>query len=313
MCRLTLEIESVVKTFTRTAFVLTAIVLMAGCGNSSETSEISNPTSNNSELIDPSGILANLTFSSAEDDASYQCLLSETTASATSHNLSALPVIYEGGPIGHGANATWCKTVGCSAMVDADLSSCQHYLTDTLHAPGTEALQIFTKIQSAGDPVHSYGLKSIVIPLAEITGFKVDYERGKRDNQVYYVLAFTPFDGNELDCENKVAIGSNYVYVDTENDINEGYKPGNSIAEQLNQLSTSSTQFKTTVVESLEALREVVSRYIDNNSTMDDATKESAMATANMEINRRIEFINTHGETLYRLAIEQFSITNGCL
>ncbi|MEJ2611669.1 MAG: hypothetical protein P8179_16720 [Candidatus Thiodiazotropha sp.] len=313
MCRLIKQTESIAKIFRGAAFLLVVMVLMVGCGDSSETSETDTPATNNEALIgDSSAILANLMFSTVEDDAHYQCLLSEATASASSRGLSALPVVYLDQSIEREVYATWCKTIGCGAKVDSDLSSCQHYLTDTLYAPDTEALQIFATIESHGDLVSAYGLRSVVIPSPEITGFKVDYEWGKRDYQIYYKLVFTPFDGIELECKNKVGIGSSYGYVDTENDINETYRPGNTIAEQLQQLSVSSRQFKSTVIESLEVLREQVNQSIANSSSMDDAIKESAMANADIEIDRRIEVINSHGEEMYTLAVKQFSIANGC-
>jgi hypothetical protein len=317
MCRLTVQTQSDVKTFSRAAFLLVVIVVIAGCDDNPHPYEWNFPTTQ-------PGNLADLTFSTAEEDAQFQCLLSAATASADSRGLTALPVLeastyestrdlnalpvtYRAIPPTVGVYATWCKTVGSGAMVDADLSSCQHYLSDTLQAPDTEAIQIFA-IYGSAHMVRTYGLRNIVIPSAEITGFKVDYVR----NNYKYTLEFTPFNGKKLDLDNKVTIGSYYLYFDTANNIREVYKAGNSIANQLNQLSISSMQFKTTVAESLEALREEVRQYIDNSTEMDDSTKESAMATANMEIDRRIEFVNTHGEELYTLAIEQFSITNGC-
>jgi predicted acyltransferase len=88
MCRLTVQTKSAVKIFNGVTILLIVIVLMAGCNDKLVTYK---PTTN-------IGTLADLTFPTADDDARYQCLLSEATASAASRGLTAMPVIYRAIP-----------------------------------------------------------------------------------------------------------------------------------------------------------------------------------------------------------------------
>ncbi len=275
-----------------------AVILVAACSGSSETNEMINDENNGPELIDPDSILANLEFSSAEDDASYQCLLSAATASASARGLNALPVVYEGQPIGRGAYATWCKTVGSSDAVNADIAACQDYLRDGLKAPGTEALQLFASKPSNAMPVQGFGLRSFKNAASDSTGFAVEYNRTKGKTNDFYLL-FTPVDGAGLAHEKSVLVGAVYVYVDQENSINEHYTADGAITDQLAQLAAASaTQFKTTVVANFEALKSQVAQV----------ATDDALIKANTEIDRRIEMIEVNAEELLALAVEQLSI-----
>ncbi|MFK7995565.1 MAG: hypothetical protein AB8B87_15625 [Granulosicoccus sp.] len=289
-----------------------AVILLSSCSSSSDKPESEIPEMNNdntSEISDPTGQIAQLEFLSAEDDADFQCLLNEATASATSRGLQAYPVINEDSPMSPGVFATWCKTVGSGDAVNADISSCNRYLSEDIVAPGTQALQLFARRDRPTEPViQEFGLKSITMPIAAESGaLKAEYTRTK-GRQDSFFLAIIPFEGNTIDQDLRISIGSSYAYIDSDINLREFYSPSDTVAEQMNQLANSEMQFKVLTVTALETLKSQVEQAIDANASLDTGAKQAALEKATNELNRRIDFIDQNSEVFYNLMIEQVNI-----
>lgn len=285
------------------------VLTLSGCSNSSESPSMNNSTVNSAELIDPSSEIAQIKFYTAEVDAMYQCLLSAATASANSRGLQAYPVVNELDPRNaEGVHATWCKTVGTSNAVDADVSSCNRYLTDDVSAPGTEALNLYADKRAVReDGVKRIELKSIKIPTQASTDFKVEFTRVRGANANGYSLSFAPFDGNEYNPDLGVFIGS-YTYVDRDLNLREFYLPTGTIAEQQNLLTSSATQLKSITTSNFEILKTQVEQALNADISLNANARQAGLAKATTEIDRRIDLIENNSEAFHRLALEQFAI-----
>lgn len=297
-----------------------AVLMLSGCSNSSDSPNMNNPIVNNTtvtsaELIDPAGEIAQIKFESAEVDAIYQCLLSAATASATSRGLQAYPVVNETdrNTGSTGVYATWCKTVGTSEDINADIASCRRYLKNGVSAPGTEALNLYadTPLRSE-EGVKRIELESIKIPEEGSSDFKVVFLRSRgvsTDEEINsYTLSFVPFDGETYNKDLSVYVGRGYGYYDPDTNIRGYYIPEETVAEHMSLLSSSAEQFKTTATSHFEILRSQVETAINTDSSLDDDAKQVALAKAKTEIDRNINLIVQNSESFHRLLVEQFAI-----
>jgi len=191
--------------------------------------------------------------------------------------------------------------------VELDRSSCGRHLSYGIRAPGTLALQLFTNHDSLDEAVQRFGLSNYKMPIAGSPGWSVHYEQTK-GNFEGFGIHFAPFDGNTFNRDNFIYVGSGYGYYDQDSKTQAHYKPSNSPLVQKNQFASSASTFKSTVIADLEGLRSEVIRVIDAKDCFASSTKPEALAKINNDIDRRIELMEQHSETLYGLMIEQFAI-----
>ena len=311
--------RSYMATLIATLIFAPTILLLSGCSNNSEPTKSDSPDVNNfnissAELNDPNGEIAKLEFNTAEDDATYQCLLNAATSTAATRGLQAYPVrvVDRADPAGYaeGIYANWCKTVGEGNAIDNDISSCT-YLNGSFSAPGTEVLQLIAAPglgSHNGDKIERVELKSIKIPKQGSTDALVEFSRLRGTGENFFSLAFSPLDGSAYNKELEVSIGSNYAYTKPDIGLFEYYQPSEPIAEQKSLMASSAAQLITYATNNYNALKIQVEQALNAIDSLDTSAKQAALLQATTEIDRRITFINQNNEMLHRLLLEQFAI-----
>lgn len=292
------------------AVCLVLFASLAACGGSSTTEEMQSDivmeTENSAEIIDPGSILSTLEFDAAESQASYQCLLSAATSTATAEGMQAYPAWWNDDPtLIRGSFQTWCKTTGEGALVEEDLVRCEEARILGMQAPGTHALSVNTQHFSARGPVSTIGHSSKQIPEAGTEGWAFSFTKSfgaSASGQQNLSIEFQRFDGTQL-VEEKGRLIHPYFYRDDAVGLMEFVNTDTSVNAYLADYSASASQFKSTVDAYLSAVMVQLDNAIRSKADLSEEEVTSALARVNAEINQSREFFNQHGDELHPLLL----------
>lgn len=299
-----------IKQFAAAFLAISFIVMLTACSNSSDPEPtpipMPNNTENSAEIIDPSSILASLEFDSATDQATYQCLLSATTSTATSEGMQAFPVFWDDSPVGNrGSFQTWCKTSGSGVLVDQDIAYCATASVGALTAPGTRVLSIDTRHFSAGGPVGTISHYSKQIPETGEVGWLFSFSKSisaAMPNQDRLNINFQRFDGNQL-VDEAGLLQHPYVYRDSAIDLLEFVRTDRTINEYLTDYRGSTSQFNSTINAYLTNVLISIEGAIQNKTELSEADISAALQRARTEIDQTKAFFNLHGDELHSLLL----------
>ena len=293
------------QSLTRMRITISCLLLaLMGCEGSTNT--IDNTSGIAFHPVDPEGTLAGLTFSSAQGDAHYHCLLSALTDYATTNQLKPSVVRREIKDSFHEINASWCRF---NSEGDSDDStSCNLTSLTRSQLRGTYGIHIFAEQDFNGTPITNFGYRSDHIPLSLSVDWRLLFQRrvGSIDGfQAYFAKAF----GAELVT---LVVGSDYIYTDPEFGLSESISPTISAAEQLQIFSESRVRFTNFVNEYYSTLHDQVRASLNSNVTLGAEEKSVAMAKVKSVFDSRVNHFNRNADDLHALLLSQI-VGNECL
>ncbi len=265
-------------------------------------------TENSAEIIDPESILSSLAFSSASDQASYQCLLSATTEAAIGDGMQAYPVRWEDDPTRvRGSFQTWCVVPGSGAQAETDRASCASRSAASLQSPGARAITVFTRHLSSDNAVNTIGYSYKKIPEAGTPGWSISYRKSTSANfpgENMLLIRFAQFDGTQM-TGLEGQIQHPYIYSDTDIGLVESVSTDRSVNQYLADYQDTSVQFKASVDEYLAAILPTIEEAIRSRSGLSEADRASALERANTEISQTRAFFEQYGDELHPLIRDQ--------
>lgn len=267
-----------------------------------------NTTENSADIIDPEAILSSLTFSSASDQASYQCLLSATTEAAIDDGMQAYPVRLEDDPTrGRGSFQTWCAIPGSGAQVEADRASCASATAASLQSPGGRAITVSTMHMSAGNSADAIGYTNKRIPEAGNSGWSILYRKSTSTTfpgENMLLIKFEQFDGTQM-TGLEGQLQHPYIYTDRDIGFTEFLTTDRSINEYLAAYQGTAVQFKASVDEYLVAALPLIEEAIRTKSGLSEVDSASALERANSEISQARAFFEQYGDEVHPLIRDQ--------
>jgi len=274
-------------------------IIAVGCssGDNDDSGELDMDGPQTEEPVDPNGLLASLSFATADDDARYRCLLDRLGAQADSRGHEELaPVDFRGDVL-----KAWCTASG------EDGNACLRGFVLDLRSQGSEGLAVWAFRDHADAVVQEYGYRVGRNPDASDEPiWALDFER-TRGGSNGFTARFVPFDGGTRDYERVFEIGERARYSLQDagvDDVIVTLGAESPPAQLLATLTESPARFQQLLAERDEALLTGFDAELSRRGDLTDAVRVTALARAREQFDRRGETLNESADALHGLLVD---------